>query len=178
MGGENDGGVWNAVKGGGSSPRGRGKRHNVRDRFTGFRLIPAWAGKTTIEALKKKHNRAHPRVGGENMTQAAPGDLVCGSSPRGRGKLKECADQAAALRLIPAWAGKTVDVAVSFSGSPAHPRVGGENAELGFQKVGGSGSSPRGRGKRSFDGPGVDEMRLIPAWAGKTKIALAKHPHF
>ena len=30
----------------------------------------------------------------------------------------------------------------------AHPRSRGENAELGFQKVGGSGSSPLTRGKR------------------------------
>ena len=50
----------------------------------------------------------------------------------------------------------------------AHPRSRGENAELGFQKVGGSGSSPLTRGK-----PGVDARRehgcgLIPAHAGKT----------
>ena len=46
--------------------------------------------------------------------------------------------------------------------------MGGENAELGFQKVGGSGSSPRGRGKRRRCPSVLRQVGLIPAWAGKT----------
>ena len=50
---------------------------------------------------------AHPRVGGENDFEPTLTMTFRGSSPRGRGKLEWRADVALALRLIPAWAGKT-----------------------------------------------------------------------
>ena len=52
--------------------------------------------------------------------------------------------------------------------SSAHPRVGGENPNVGLSALGLRGSSPRGRGKRSDDGQLLVVARLIPAWAGKT----------
>ena len=51
---------------------------------------------------------------------------------------------------------------------PAHPRVGGENAELMDRYTVQRGSSPRGRGKRQECRPGDQGVGLIPAWAGKT----------
>ena len=54
----------------------------------------------------------------------------------------------------------------------AHPRVGGEN----FRSAGAvrfrAGSSPRGRGKLAPVIPTLMEIRLIPAWAGKTTLHL------
>ena len=50
----------------GSSPRGRGKPAWLLRSLRAWRLIPAWAGKTTATPLPGFGARAHPRVGGEN----------------------------------------------------------------------------------------------------------------
>ena len=50
----------------GSSPRGRGKPHNVKCIVYNVRLIPARAGKTSLCVRVSRMPRAHPRAGGEN----------------------------------------------------------------------------------------------------------------
>ena len=70
-------------------------------------LIPAWAGKTGRRQAWYLVWWAHPRVGGENPSDASAFEDVVGSSPRGRGKLALDEAEAQAMRLIPAWAGKT-----------------------------------------------------------------------
>ena len=166
----------------GSSPRGRGKPYIRRRRAGIQRLIPAWAGKTSWRLAPPRDRGAHPRVGGENLICRDHRRVLCGSSPRGRGK-PHCSDQRT-LRggLIPAWAGKTSTGSVLPDGCRAHPRVGGENAIMTVISGALTGSSPRGRGKQ-FGGFGVDAgLRLIPAWAGKTsafdaaRSARAAHP--
>ena len=52
----------------------------------------------------------------------------------------------------------------------AHPRVGGENAGPIDAKSSARGSSPRGRGKRYPRRNRRRPARLIPAWAGKTRL--------
>ena len=90
---------------------------------------------------------AHPRVGGENTVRTSRTETFKGSSPRGRGKLGYNRDYGLYVRLIPAWAGKTAWTSAKSHLSPAHPRVGGENAFQAAKKVAARGSSPRGRGK-------------------------------
>ena len=72
----------------GSSPRGRGKRARDIARINQQRLIPAWAGKTHEAAHVQVIDGAHPRVGGENAARSNVSGVTCGSSPRGRGKLR------------------------------------------------------------------------------------------
>ena len=91
---------------------------------------------------------AHPRVGGENVSQFAARPWNTGSSPRGRGKPALGKARANRRRLIPAWAGKTRSEFHRSPALPAHPRVGGEN--------------PNQRSARPAS------RWLIPAWAGKT----------
>ena len=154
----------------GSSPRGRGKRpQDGRHRVPG-RLIPAWAGKTPAGSRSGSACRAHPRVGGENLNELREEVLQCGSSPRGRGKPAQQVGGDSGLRLIPAWAGKTVGLGASLAMTWAHPRVGGENPSTTSPRAAGSGSSPRGRGKQSVAAPVTALRRLIPAWAGKTRL--------
>ena len=50
--------------------------------------------------------------------------------------------------------------------------MGGENQRPYFVPVSGSGSSPRGRGKRLRGLTAGPRLGLIPAWAGKTLISL------
>ena len=111
---------------------------------------------------------AHPRVGGENPEGVQDVLTNWGSSPRGRGKLSIGAGIAFALRLIPAWAGKTLFFQSSALLGWAHPRVGGENVRVIPVRGSTAGSSPRGRGKQVKYRPSYMTYRLIPAWAGKT----------
>ena len=55
---------------------------------------------------------------------------------------------------------------------PVHPRVGGEHASerslFGLR----CGSSPRGRGTRTYHESGGHVERFIPAWAGNTHVQV------
>ena len=94
-------------------------------------------------------------MGGENLDGAAEATPFTGSSPHGRGKPVETVGEVLDPGLIPAWAGKTSEPPASPEALASHPRMGGENLEIGCVGHGASGSSPRGRG-------------IIPARAGKT----------
>ena len=121
-------------------------------------------------------------MGGENRRWQREHRVGVGSSPRGRGKRTEPAGQLLQRGLIPAWAGKTDPARPRGRSRTAHPRVGGENAPQSAKAAGRRGSSPRGRGKRSHDHRLPPPLRLIPAWAGKTKtwfierMARGAHP--
>ena len=58
--------AWLIVPSGGSSPRGRGKREQMRFGYNDQRLIPARAGKTMPSRSAMLVGSAHPRAGGEN----------------------------------------------------------------------------------------------------------------
>ena len=152
----------------GSSPRGRGKL-GLEDGGGGLhRLIPAWAGKTPPTWETCQTTQAHPRVGGENGGNSGDHEEDRGSSPRGRGKPTTAPPAIQAVRLIPAWAGKTTTPARRPSARTAHPRVGGENFLPAPISLTPGGSSPRGRGKHGAGEFRLDKAGLIPAWAGKT----------
>ena len=108
--------------------------------------------------------------------------VVDGSSPRGRGKLKQRLQSQQHTRLIPAWAGKTACELVDGGPTVAHPRVGGENRAPTQAIRLAPGSSPRGRGKLGDVLETAGARGLIPAWAGKTSrpgsppAALRAHP--
>ena len=74
----------------------------------------------------------------------------------------------AALRLIPAHAGKTSKPSLSCAGQKAHPRSRGENEIFVALLMGLMGSSPLTRGKLVGDRLASTVYRLIPAHAGKT----------
>ena len=121
-------------------------------------------------------------MGGENKRRDRTIRHGHGSSPRGRGKPPPGSAHRAGVRLIPAWAGKTLWRRRAWLGRSAHPRVGGENAAAIWLRWLGRGSSPRGRGKQRADLTALSLSRLIPAWAGKTpadstrRIVPTAHP--
>ena len=115
-------------------------------------------------------------MGGENCSSPGGMRRRTGSSPRGRGKHADDGAPADRHGLIPAWAGKTRVCVVCSLVGPAHPRVGGENTATPCPSARSSGSSPRGRGKRSDPTQVRRACRLIPAWAGKT-FRLILPPH-
>ena len=85
--------------------------------------------------------------------------------------------------LIPTHAGKTgYEAKVSFA-QPAHPHSRGENPLRGREKLGGRGSSPLTRGKRTLSDLDRLAAGLIPTHAGKTRLMVSDphgrraHPH-
>ena len=58
--------------------------------------------------------------------------------------------------------------------SAAHPRAGGENSQGGPAQASARGSSPRGRGKLRCSLQVQGHCRLIPARAGKTRLATKR----
>ena len=166
----------------GSSPRVRGKLREEDRSAHHRRLIPARAGKTSWRRRQRPARRAHPRVCGENDTDAASSASASGSSPRVRGKPRWQRSSGNTNRLIPARAGKTSSGRASSRGCGAHPRACGENPGAALPGQGLSGSSPRVRGKHLRHGIRVPRAGLIPARAGKTlaiahSIALSEaHP--
>ena len=153
----------------GAHPRSRGENRPLRRwRHRRMGLIPAHAGKTTRTRTSPWSRPAHPRSRGENHLAMYRQLAQNGSSPLTRGKRRDTARGGIGSGLIPAHAGKTVDVAVSFSGSPAHPRSRGENDYLKRGSFISPGSSPLTRGKLRADLEVPVGLRLIPAHAGKT----------
>ena len=152
----------------GSSPRVRGKPVSEPAMTTGYRLIPARAGKTSACRARRPRGRAHPRACGENPVAALGGGGDPGSSPRVRGKQERKMGMLIIAGLIPARAGKTRSSTPAARPGPAHPRACGENS----LRLRGSGedpgSSPRVRGKRHRGRRRRTRPRLIPARAGKT----------
>ena len=146
----------------------RGKRFGGLAATLTGRLIPACAGKTPIIRRPSRINWAHPRVCGENQGKRGCCLTLLGSSPRVRGKHTPRTCVLSGGWLIPACAGKTVESLSAHPQAAAHPRVCGENRNgiAGFEDS--EGSSPRVRGKPSWNRAVHSGSGLIPACAGKT----------
>ena len=156
----------------GSSPLTRGK-HGARQRTRRLSgLIPAHAGKTFAPTPKSIHGEAHPRSRGENYLAACLDCGVMGSSPLTRGKPYGPVPACIRGGLIPAHAGKTSSAALASMDAWAHPRSRGENMSARVAACCASGSSPLTRGKRPRDFCSANDVRLIPAHAGKTTAEL------
>ena len=166
--------VKRAMTAPGSSPRGRGKLQGRVEHALRVRLIPARAGKTYPRTTRRSGPRAHPRAGGENWVGTLGRSGGDGSSPRGRGKLAGWPGAGERPRLIPARAGKTLFAWRHWIVGRAYPRAGGENDPGSKETMALPGSSPRGRGKlrRSLQVQG--HCRLIPARAGKMRLATKR----
>ena len=92
----------------GSPPRMRGKLSLFSGivRITG--ITPADAGKTCGLGVLQRAHEDHPRGCGENFACGAGGDVIKGSPPRMRGKLRPYQNDCIRSRITPADAGKTL----------------------------------------------------------------------
>ena len=166
--GENVSGSYPATWQLGSSPLTRGKPSQAVSTGGTRGLIPAHAGKTLGRANAPRPGGAHPRSRGENCVVGDSGEHEVGSSPLTRGKPTPSSASHQWRRLIPAHAGKTSDSGESLTSVGAHPRSRGENPRATRAPRTKTGSSPLTRGKPGSVVCQRDELRLIPAHAGKT----------
>ena len=95
-----------------------------------------------------------------------------GSSPLTRGKPRLWACRSRLAGLIPAHAGKTQTRGRVSRPARAHPRSRGENVATDVRRANVSGSSPLTRGKLGGVGDDKHASGLIPAHAGKTRLAV------
>ena len=153
----------------GSSPLTRGKRHGCHGVLWVLGLIPAHAGKTSIDNHCPEVAGAHPRSRGENYRHMQHDEALGGSSPLTRGKPPGPDLTPTALRLIPAHAGKTYKERKQAEARAAHPRSRGENKPMRTAVSSLAGSSPLTRGKRRPGEWSRSRTGLIPAHAGKTR---------
>ena len=132
------------------------------------RIIPAHAGQTCFCALCSWPRADHPRACGANPGRVLCSALLCGSSPRMRGKLRLRLTPTTAARIIPAHAGQTYRHLKKFLTYPDHPRACGANCPRSTASRWVFGSSPRMRGKPWLGWDSPTMLRIIPAHAGQT----------
>ena len=76
----------------GSSPRMRGAHSGLPLTLVNVRIIPADAGSTLADAIKKMMDEDHPRGCGEHRLQPSMTAFHVGSSPRMRGALAKSSE--------------------------------------------------------------------------------------
>ena len=86
-----------------------------------------------------------------------------------RGKVKTVQVIQLDRRITPAYAGKSVQRSKYFNSIRDHPRLCGEKSIEGQRRVCEEGSPPPMRGKDEFHMKNDDELRITPAYAGKSR---------
>ena len=119
----------------GSPPPMRGKgyiRDVVRARI---RITPAYAGKSDNEGGRCQLRRDHPRLCGEKPSPAKRNCYKTGSPPPMRGKVCETMKSIPSSRITPAYAGKSITMAMLVTSGKDHPRLCGEKGRTTCRKV-------------------------------------------
>ena len=151
----------------GSPPHRRGKADHHPHPRCQRRITPAWAGKRSVELFLSVLSLDHPRVGGEKTRVFQQHFPAVGSPPRGRGKVYPFRVGPVAVRITPAWAGKSLFCFTAAVPIQDHARTGGERSGMKGMKSWKLGSPPHRRGKGiQADGAGA-WAGITPAWAGK-----------
>ena len=131
-------------------------------------IIPACAGKSTLQQQLIAHFKDHPRLRGEKPYARQHKYPLLGSSPLARGKAFERIGTAASKGIIPACAGKRYLYSCKVCRGRDHPRLRGEKQFCYFRFCFHQGSSPLARGKVEPMLWNIRVTRIIPACAGKS----------
>jgi len=152
----------------GSSPHTRGALARLRTSLLGCRIIPAYAGSTSVLSVELIKCPDHPRIRGEHAVRTYEGALALGSSPHTRGArgrprvLRRCPG------IIPAYAGSTRKPRCTSKSTTDHPRIRGEHPTRVSSTFRTTGSSPHTRGAHDGGWKSPNIARIIPAYAGST----------
>ena len=152
----------------GSSPRVRGTEVDYLSDLMDNRFIPACAGNRPVCGAAQTMISVHPRVCGEQKSDAHQQHADHGSSPRVRGTDGPPLTDDDIERFIPACAGNSIVGALSTKPATVHPRVCGEQVPPWALKHRSIGSSPRVRGTGRISPISTRRSRFIPACAGNS----------
>ena len=111
----------------GSSPHTRGAPAVEAGWDSAERIIPAYAGSTRRSRRRVGRPADHPRIRGEHDLRPRLIGQTAGSSPHTRGALANVKAYYNPNRIIPAYAGSTVDCVVVGFPEWDHPRIRGEH---------------------------------------------------
>ena len=134
-------------------------------------ITPAYAGKRRSPAWRILTTRDHPRLCGEKFRIHSFITCQPGSPPPMRGKVQWLLCKSCGNRITPAYAGKSTFVFLSFAIYLDHPRLCGEKRIESIPMRQRSGSPPPMRGKDDGRGCRSEEVRITPAYAGKSRTA-------
>ncbi len=132
------------------------------------RIIPARAGPTLSRWGSSATWWDHPRLRGADGAGGMCVEVGEGSSPLARGRHSEPSTEVEGLRIIPACAGPTTQVARERDGQRDHPRLRGADPARSSDSTTSAGSSPLARGRRCCPTRGRRPAGIIPACAGPT----------
>ena len=132
------------------------------------RIIPAHAGFTLHPPGRPPVRQDHPRTRGVYVRPSLLPITRRGSSPHTRGLRGRRGSRSSRVRIIPAHAGFTADLARLPPEQPDHPRTRGVYSRPGTYTTPSQGSSPHTRGLRLRAAPTHPVLRIIPAHAGFT----------
>ena len=153
----------------GSSPHTRGAQAMPSACAAQGGIIPAYAGSTGRCRPVRRHWRDHPRIRGEHHRPGEGPRPQEGSSPHTRGAPRPRPRRRRGDRIIPAYAGSTVDCVVVGFPEWDHPRIRGEHPGVARAGRVADGSSPHTRGARRRLVGDRRGGRIIPAYAGSTE---------
>ena len=85
----------------------RGKVFRHTHAQDGFRITPAYAGKSRTLYVEAKNYEDHPRLCGEKQTGDSDAVKIMGSPPPMRGKGEKVGDAIGGTWITPAYAGKS-----------------------------------------------------------------------
>ena len=146
----------------------RGKGIPSISPLTAVRITPAYAGKSQSHVQGFAGKGDHPRVCGEKPDRQQSPPQRAGSPPRMRGKGIPSISPLTAVRITPAYAGKSQSHVQGFAGKGDHPRVCGEKPDRQQSPPQRAGSPPRMRGKAVSSTKSMVSSRITPAYAGKS----------
>ena len=107
----------------------RGARQAIKRSLQVARIIPAYAGSTSLLVRLRTVYRDHPRVCGEHIFVCLEYSAAKGSSPRMRGARQATYGYSLKLGIIPAYAGSTCQRDKPMRLAWDHPRVCGEHTK-------------------------------------------------
>ena len=156
-----------AITSAGSPPpmRGKAEAFAVADFFVG--IPPAYAGKSTFCTKSVCFSWDHPRLCGEKSSNFPIVFAFSGSPPPMRGKVGLIVAGIAALRITPAYAGKSRRKFPRSCTVQDHPRLCGEKLLPVVLAAKCEGSPPPMRGKAYMVDILFHLQRITPAYAGK-----------
>ena len=139
-----------------------------------IRITPAYAGKSPALRPEFATEQDHPRLCGEKFSGTLTPKTDSGSPPPMRGKAGKSIDKRHKSRITPAYAGKSVIPYLILYSVADHPRLCGEKFSGIWENIKSVGSPPPMRGKETKDKKYWWQMRITPAYAGKSVHGFKK----
>ena len=134
---------------------------------------PHTRGALTWRVVSALARPDHPRIRGEHRGVKQYASRKAGSSPHTRGAPGFGAVVDPERGIIPAYAGSTRRILWTGRRWRDHPRIRGEHHPNSRGPPPGRGSSPHTRGARPLRGRAPLRRRIIPAYAGSTRLPHA-----